>query len=66
MDNQDRILAAADSAETLAADLKRAVTDLRETGNLDYAYARLYHLRTELGRVVATLGEGLPKKGCVK
>jgi hypothetical protein len=62
MTNSDRIMQAASRAEELAIELKEAVTDLRETDNMAYAYARVYHLRTELGRIVAMLGWGPPER----
>lgn len=63
-----RRLDAADRVEELAAIAKALVTDLRgqpgESGQQaanDTAYGRVYWLRRELGRVVATLGIGLPE-----
>lgn len=66
---------AAARVEELAAIAKQVVLDLRgeldatAVGHLranDTAYARVYWLRRELGRVVAELGVGLPNHRVMK
>lgn len=52
---------ASHKVEELSMDLKELVAELRSGVLPDSeAYAKLYHIRTRLGRVVATLGAGAP------
>lgn len=55
---------AADDLEALASDMKMAVVYIREhavnNSHISYSYAKVYRLRTRLGRIVATLGVGVP------
>lgn len=55
---------AADDLEALASDMKMAVVYIREhavnNSHIAYSYAKVYRLRTRLGRIVATLGVGVP------
>jgi hypothetical protein len=54
-------LEAAGRLEELLGDMKQAVIDIREhSHNRAWCYWRLYTLRKELGRIVATLGAGTP------
>jgi hypothetical protein len=57
-DPLNKHIAAANRLEELATQLKGLVIELRE-GTPD-AYKKVYELRRELSRVVATLGEGQP------
>lgn len=58
----EKVTEAAAKLEELAADMKQAVIDLRESGNQVFAYQRLYNLRTALSRVVQSLGVGVPMR----
>ena len=58
----EKVTKAAAELEELAADMKQAVIDLRESGNQVFAYERVYHLRTALGRIVQSLGVGVPMR----
>jgi hypothetical protein len=63
--DHDRITKAAEATEALSQQLHAVAEELKtglEAGSLDYAYARLYHLRTRMGRIVASLGAGYPKR----
>jgi hypothetical protein len=63
--DHDRIIKAADDAEVLSRQLHDVAEELKtglEAGSVNYAYARLYHIRTDLGRIVARLGVGVPKR----
>lgn len=57
--NRNTQTKAADRLEELTAEMKALVVELRE-GTPD-AYKKIYNLRRELGYVVATLGEGVPR-----
>jgi hypothetical protein len=68
-----RLLKAAADAETISKQLHEFAEELRKglegnseesayTGPINYAYTRLYHIRTDLGRVVASLGFGVPRR----
>jgi hypothetical protein len=69
----NRLLKAAADAETLSKQLHEVAEELKNgldggseetayTGPVNYAYWRLYHIRTDLGRVVASLGVGVPRR----
>lgn len=61
--NDQQVIKASHDIEELAAKLREYVNELREhPNNRRRAYALLYHFRTDLGRVVNTLGEGVPPK----
>lgn len=51
---------AANKLEELIPEMKQLVIDLRN--GTDKPYTRIYHLRTKLSRIVATLGVGYPGK----
>jgi hypothetical protein len=68
-----RLLKAAADAEMLSKQLHEVAEELKKgleasspeytyTGPVSYAYSRLYHIRTDLGRVVASLGSGVPRR----
>jgi hypothetical protein len=59
VDRRDAQTRAADRLEELTAEMKALVVELRE-GTPD-AYKKAYELRRELGYVIATLGEGVPR-----
>ena len=46
--------------EKLAIQAKEIVTLLRDKAGCEMSYALVYELRTRLGRVVSSLGVGLP------
>jgi hypothetical protein len=46
--------------EELSVELKELILDLRDPRCPD-PYARVYHFRREIGKVVATLGTGYPR-----
>jgi hypothetical protein len=56
--SQDKATAAAARLEELSTVMSQMVTDLRE--GKPHPYARVYWLRREIGRVVATLGADVP------
>lgn len=63
-----KISDAANRVEELSVMIKEAVLDLRDDARHDditTAYARVYVLRRELSRVVASLGAGVPVNGAV-
>jgi hypothetical protein len=53
---------AADDIETLAIYMKDLVRELREEGDNQVAYAKLYYLRQDLGRIVGRFGAGVPSR----
>ncbi len=53
---RQREIEAANSLETLIPELRQLVIDLRE--GEPYPYTRVYHFRTKVSRIVATLGSG--------
>ncbi len=57
---RQREIEAANSLETLIPELRQLVIDLRE--GEPYPYTRVYHFRTKVSRIVATLGSGQPGK----
>lgn len=61
---QKKLVESAAELENISVMVKEAVLDLRNaarTGDVADAYARVYFLRRELGRVVAALGVGVPR-----
>jgi hypothetical protein len=57
----DKTTEAAAKLEELSVDLKQAIIDIREnSGNSKWCYWRIYYLRRDLSRIVATLGAGIP------
>lgn len=52
--------AASHEVERLAIQMKEAVCVIRDRAGNEFSYALVYELRKRLGRVVASLGEGLP------
>src|ERR1700728_1791640 len=60
----DKAIEAAKQLEELIIDAKQAVIDIREYHeNKKYCYWRIYHLRSELNRIVASMGAGIPVTG---
>jgi hypothetical protein len=57
--DRGKVNAAANTMEDLAAIAKQVVIDLR--AGKPHPYARVYWLRREMGRVVATMGVGTPE-----
>jgi len=66
MTDSDKVNEAANRLEDIAADAKQAVVELRERMDQKWAYWRLYYLRSELSRIVTTLGAGYPQAGSWK
>ena len=62
MTNREKQLDAANRLEDLAMDMKLLIPELREGMTSAAAYRKVYELRRELGRVVATLGCGVPTR----
>lgn len=67
MTNRERLDKAAKDVHTIAAELNRVADEISDpkivySSDVDYAYARLYHLRHDLGKIVSSLGYGLPRK----
>lgn len=58
MPSRELVIQSADDLEEIIIAAKQVVIDLR--AGVDDPYARLYVLRRELGKVVATLGAGSP------
>lgn len=61
---QKKLVESAAELENISVMVKEAVLDLRNAarvGDVADAYARVYFLRRELGRVVAGLGAGVPR-----
>jgi hypothetical protein len=63
VDDKDKVIAASNMLEEMAAEIKEIVLEIRRTPiDIEYAYARVYNLRRRLGRdVVQNLGYGIPK-----
>lgn len=60
MTTAEQQLAAANRLEELSIELKGIVIKLR-AGDVD-SYALVYDLRAEIGKVVGTLGYGVPRR----
>jgi hypothetical protein len=67
--DRERLIKAANDAEKISQQLHEAaeaifrdVDPICYSSNVTDAYARLYHIRTDLGRVVASLGVGVPRR----
>jgi predicted ATPase len=69
---RDKVLTAADALEELSVITKQMVLDLRADANAEnpqgraYAHTRVYWLRRELSRVIATLGASVPAHARLK
>lgn len=67
MRDMHRSLTAADKLDEMSTEIAKIAADIREHyEDLDYCYAVVYHFRTRLGKVVASLGFGIPRKGQLK
>lgn len=67
MTDRDKLKKAAEDVHAIASELNRVADEISNplvvySSDVSYAYAALYHLRTDLGRIVATLGVGFPGK----
>jgi hypothetical protein len=59
MPSRKAVLKAASDLEEMAADMKELVEVLR-CPSVQYPYAHVYEMRHRLGRIVSSLGAGVP------
>jgi hypothetical protein len=58
---EQKVVKASADLEDLAAELRDIINEMRQRPtDTAYAYALTYNFRTDLGRVVASLGAGKP------
>jgi hypothetical protein len=56
-----KVVAAAADLEDLIPELRCIISEIRQNpDNINYAYKLAYYFRRDVGRIVSTLGTGIP------